>query len=333
MVTDLANEIAICTKWDPAILRSPAQPITPVRKLDNADGSLFATAQTTAVAVPFMSTIKTDGFINDLILVFPDMPTNHERAPHCVPLAIHTTSRPHEGPTKPVPRCNILDDAKLLAEGTPDQLQIVLGWTIRTRQLLIALPNDKFDAWSHNLQTMIKLGKLTFGDLKTCLGRLNHSAFVIPLALHFLSRLRDRMEQKRHKAQSINLSDEEIQDLRLWARFLNAAHLGLSMNRITIRQPTSLCMSDACPWGIAGYSLSGQGWRIAIPPCTPLRGVSRFNNLFEVIGTAVTAWLECLDLNADAEECILALGDNTLALGWIYRSSRVKATSMSYCAI
>jgi hypothetical protein len=85
---------------------------------------------------------------------------------------------------------------------------------------------------------MIKLGKSTFGDLETCLGRLNHSAFVIPLTHHFLSRLRDRVEQNPHKAQSITLSDDELQDLRHWARFLNAAYLGLSMNRVTIRQPT-----------------------------------------------------------------------------------------------
>jgi hypothetical protein len=105
MVTNLANEIAICNEWDPATLRSPSQPITPVPKLDNADGSLFATVQTTAVAVPVRSTIKTDGFIDDLILVFLDTPTNRERAPHCVPLAVRTTSRPPAGPTEPVPRC------------------------------------------------------------------------------------------------------------------------------------------------------------------------------------------------------------------------------------
>jgi hypothetical protein len=238
MVTDLANEIAICDEWNPSTLRSPAQPITPVPKLDNADGSLFAKARATAVAVPVTSTVKTDGFIDDLILVFLDTPKNRARAPHCVPLAVHATSRPHAGPSEPIPRLNILGDAKVLAEGTPDELQIVLGWTLRTSQLLIALPDDKFDAWSHDLQTMIKLGKSTFGDLETCLGRLNHSAFVIPLTHHFLSRLRDRVEQNPHKAQSITLSDDELQDLRHWARFLNAAYLGLSMNRVTIRQPT-----------------------------------------------------------------------------------------------
>jgi hypothetical protein len=46
------------------------------------------------------------------------------------------------------PRRNILGDAKLVAKGTPNELQIVSGWTHCTRQLLIALPDDKSDAWS-----------------------------------------------------------------------------------------------------------------------------------------------------------------------------------------
>jgi hypothetical protein len=127
MVTDLANEIAICDEWNPATLRSPAQPITPVPKLDNADGSLFAKAGATTVAVPVTSTVKMDGFIDALILVFLDTLKNRARAPHCVPLAVHATIRPHVGPNEPIPRRNILGDAKLLAEGTPDELQIVLG--------------------------------------------------------------------------------------------------------------------------------------------------------------------------------------------------------------
>jgi hypothetical protein len=76
MVTDLANEMAICNKWDPETLPSPAQPITPTPKLDATNGSKFAIAQATVVAVPITSTIKTDGFIGDLILVFLDTPKN-----------------------------------------------------------------------------------------------------------------------------------------------------------------------------------------------------------------------------------------------------------------
>ena len=44
MVTDLANEIALCEEWDPSTLRSPAQPITPVPKLDTSPESQFAIA-------------------------------------------------------------------------------------------------------------------------------------------------------------------------------------------------------------------------------------------------------------------------------------------------
>ena len=47
----------------------------------------------------------------------------------------------------------------------------------------------------------------------------------------------------------------------------------------------------------------------------------------------MTAWLECLDSDNDAKKCILALGDNTLALCWIYRFSHVKPASISYKAI
>jgi hypothetical protein len=178
MVTDLANEIALCNGWDPSTLRSLAQPVTPVPKLNTSNNSHFAIAQATAVAVPITSTIKTDGFIDDLILVFLDTPKNRARAPHCVPLAVHTTSCPHSGPQELIPCPNILGDAKVLAEGTPAELQIVLGWTLRTRQLLISLPDDKFDSWSQDLNTTIKLGKSTFGSLETCLGRLNHTAFL-----------------------------------------------------------------------------------------------------------------------------------------------------------
>jgi hypothetical protein len=95
------------------------------------------------------------------------------------------------------------------------------------------------------------LAKLRFPTSKPALGRLNHSAFVIPLRRHFLSRLGDRVDQKQHKAQSITLSNQEIEDLRIWAQFLNAAHLGLSMNCIIIQQPTChlnelSCHPDSC---------------------------------------------------------------------------------------
>jgi hypothetical protein len=35
---------------------------------------------------------------------------------------------------------------KLIVKGSPAETQIILGWLIKVRQLLISLPNDKLDA-------------------------------------------------------------------------------------------------------------------------------------------------------------------------------------------
>jgi hypothetical protein len=130
MVTGLANEIYCCSDWHPKNLRSPAQPATPVSKTLPNDIAC-APAMQMAVIVPTTITAQTDGFIDDLIQVFLDTPKNRERAPHSVPLAIHLTSRPHAGNTKPIQRRSLLSDLKLIAEGTPKEVQIVLGglWT------------------------------------------------------------------------------------------------------------------------------------------------------------------------------------------------------------
>jgi hypothetical protein len=76
MVTNLAREIALCDDWDPSTLQSLAQPVTPVPKLYTSNDSHFAIARATAVAIPITSTIKTNGFIDDLIPVFLDTPKN-----------------------------------------------------------------------------------------------------------------------------------------------------------------------------------------------------------------------------------------------------------------
>jgi hypothetical protein len=87
MVTDLANEILLCSEWDPHSLHSPAQEPTVVP---------FAPACSLAVSIPVTSrTSRVDSFIDDLVLTFLHTPANRTRCPFAVPLAIHVTSRPH----------------------------------------------------------------------------------------------------------------------------------------------------------------------------------------------------------------------------------------------
>lgn len=110
--------------------------------------------------------------------------------------------------------------------------------------------------------------------------------------------------------------------MRLWVDFLALAKNGISLNRLTLREPSQICWSDSCPYGLGGYHLlSGRAWRLRIPPSSPLYGDDVVNNLLEFLGMAVSIWitvLEC-DTRGLTHECILALGDNTSALGWIHR--------------
>jgi hypothetical protein len=331
LVTDLANEISLCKEWDHETLRSPAQPETPVPITEPADVPI-APAQRMAVHIPVGSTARTDGFIDDLITVALDTERNNAREAHVVPLAIHVTSRPHAGDDEPITRRSILAQAKLLAEGSPAEIQLVLGWLLDTRRLLLSLPQDKHKAWRTEILQILTDRSTTFGNLDSTVGRLNHAAYVIPLSRHFLNRVRERIKRRRPKKQRIDLHQSELDDLQLWLEFLDQAKGGISLNRIAIRQPTRISWSDACPYGIGGYNLHGFAWRIRIPSTSPLCGDKRFNNLFEFIGMAVNVWIECLDTSTDSE-CILAIGDNTSAIGWLFSSGKMPTDSLSFKAV
>jgi hypothetical protein len=115
---------------------------------------------------------------------------------------------------------------------------------------------------------------------------------------------------------------EELEDLVLWKAILSKAYGGVSLNLLVTRQPNRICWSDACPFGIGGYNLDGQAWRIQIPADNQLRGNARINNLLEFIGMAVNIWLECVRPGS-CQDCILAIGDNTSAIGWLHNTSRL----------
>jgi hypothetical protein len=255
MVTDLSNEIPLCQSWDPEHLHSPDQPSAPPPK-DYPSSIPLAQARQMAVGIPTSVTARTDCFIDDLIRVFLDTPSARSREPHAVPLAIFVTNRPHAGDKQePVPRRSLMQAAKLVAEGTPAEVQTVLGWVLDTHTLQIQLPVDKFIAWTSDIAAILESSRCTFGELESTTGRLNHASFVIPLARHFLNRLRLRTRRRLPKLQQLTLSTEELRDLHLWLKFLNLARAGISLNRMTIRRPTQLGLSDSCPFGLGGFTL------------------------------------------------------------------------------
>ena len=177
---------------------------------------------------------KVDGFIDDLINIFVDTPENCARQPHVVPLAMHVTSRPHAGDNEePVPRRPIPSLPKLVAEGRPEEVQTVLGWTLNTRRIEIALPSDKYLAWLADIRGIRESGNCSHAALDTPVGRLNHTAYVLPNARHFLSRIRatlGRTSSGRMNRRSIKISPEALADLALWEEFLADAHTGRGVN-------------------------------------------------------------------------------------------------------
>ena len=321
MVADLANEMSMCQDWDPSQLRSPDQPVTPEPK--RMDSTVpHAPAREMAVSVPPLEAGKVDVFIDDLIDVFPDSPENLARKPHAVPLAMHVTSRPHAGKLEPILRRAILSMPKLLAEGSPAEQQIVLGWLLDARRLLVSLPDDKYSAWLSTLETIIEKKGCMKEDFDTLEGQLNHAAYVIPLARHFLTRIRAARNSRTNKKSWIKLTKGVTADLVLWRELLRRSNVGISMNLIVTRRPNRLCWSDSCPFGLGGFLLqSGRAWRLRIPKGSILFGSALINNLLEFIGMAVNIWLECLE--SDPNDCILAIGDNTSAVGWLHNSSRL----------
>ena len=332
IVTDLANEIGLCREWDPKELRSPAQPDTPI-PVRLPKEIPIAKCRAMALLVPPTRGGKVDGFIDDLINVFLDTPENCARQPHVVPLAMHVTSRPHAGDDdEPVPRRPILSQPKLLAEGSPAEVQIVLGWRIDTRRLEVALPDDKFDAWMVDIETAKSGARIGRKELEQLLGRLNHTAYVLPISRHFLSRIREDLgtpsrsttgnTYKANGKRSVKLSDESRADLALWESILRRARDGISMNLLVTRRPDKICWSDACPFGIGGYNLKGRAWRVRIPPDSPIHGQNGVNNLLEFMGMVINVWVSCTEPDSD-QSCILSIGDNTSAIGWLHHTAHI----------
>ena len=176
----------------PSELRSPAQPDTP-EPIRLPSSVPIATSKPMAVLVPPPTILggKVDGFIDDLINVFINNPANCARQPHVVPLAMHVTSRPPAGDNEePLPRRPTLSIPKLVAEGRPEEVQTVLGWTIDTHRLRIYLPTDKKLAWSSDLNRFREAKRGTHSELETLVGH-NHTAYVLLSARHFLNRIRE----------------------------------------------------------------------------------------------------------------------------------------------
>jgi hypothetical protein len=84
-----------------------------------------------------------------------------------------------------------------------------------------------------------------------------------------------------------------------------------------------------------GFTLLGLAWHLHIPPSCAFYGNFTSNSLLEFLTMMITPWLVTLDYNARGltEECILILGDNTSAIGWLFHSRKLSMDTFYYEAV
>ena len=200
-------------------------------------------------------------YIDDIILLMVDIPgtDNAAHGQSASLLAIDTTARPNH-PNEPIPQESMDARDKLFAEAGLTEIKMILGWEFDPRRLEISLPENKFIAWTTDVNQLLAEGMTTAKELESTIGHLGHLALVVPGVYHFLSHLRELQQSAMHR-HTICISKICRDDLHLMLQFLDIAKNRIDMNLIAFHKPTHIYRSDSCPFGLRGYSDQGFTWR------------------------------------------------------------------------
>ena len=316
IITDVINDLMACEKWDPLTIKSEY-----VYKIPNPSklpsDVPFATAKPTSVPNLEGDNCSADVFIDDIITVGVHIKDNLERIKAGPCTVMHALAHQASSSTT-IPRQNFIAEDKNDAEGAPEEIKIVLGWTINSRSLTISLPEHKFKAWRSQLTSFFHRRSAGAKDLQSILGRLETIATIIPMMGHFLNNIRHTEIQATASGRNQILNRRTVEDFKLAEKFLLRARRGVNMNLITFRCPTLIYINDACEHGIGGFATHGRAWTWVLPP--PLRGRAHIN-LLEFIAQVVSIWIDIIEKKIQPLDCILGMGDNTASMGWLRRAN------------
>jgi hypothetical protein len=101
----------------------------------------------------------------------------------------------------------------------------------------------------------------------------------------------------------------------------------MSLNLVSYRRPSFICLSDACPAGLGGYDHLGNAWRVVISP-DYRDAVKTQNNCLEFLASIITVWQAILNKQTTDEECFLSLGDNSSSVGWLHRANTDESNNL-----
>ena len=220
-----------------------------------------------AVEVPTRSLGRGDCYLDDIIKVYLGMKSAILRHAASAPLAMYVSMRPLAS-NEPVPKKETLSLPKLKTEGTPNEMMIVLGLWLDTRRLLLRLTDNKFTAYSQEVEEILSQGKVDGKDLESIIGKFVHASYVVHLSRHYVDNLRLKLkslkENNFHQPQ--RLSNNKKSDFILWQKILVKANEGVSLNGLVLHLPIRMGFSDSCPQGLGGFTHRGRGWRLKVNP-------------------------------------------------------------------
>jgi len=171
-VCDLATAILQDEEWDPSTLASPSQKMVPLPHCATSkileEEEKLGLGKDLIVSIPINPRGTHDIYIDDLIGLTLDVPgsNNVQRCAGAHLLAIAATARPsHVG--EPIPREEMEAVNKLVAEATPEETKVILGWLMNFHKLIVSLPINKFQAWSESIQVILVKGSAKAKDIET----------------------------------------------------------------------------------------------------------------------------------------------------------------------
>ena len=100
-----------------------------------------------------------DIYLDNIIALTLDVPgaNNLERCAGAHLLAIAATAWPSHA-EEPIPREEMEAINKLIAEATPEEKKLILGWMMDFNKLIILLPDNKYQAWRNSIQDLLVRG-------------------------------------------------------------------------------------------------------------------------------------------------------------------------------
>ena len=153
MSFDMSNDLIRNDGWDPSRHVSPYQHLIGDTVNFLPESVPIALSLPVIVNLPEDTAPKCEGYLDDSFVAM--LEDDIFRGSRILPFVIHLLCRPVH-PDENEYREATLSLKKFLAEATPDELKLVLGWVLDARRLLVSLPDDKFHEWVQAIDSLLE---------------------------------------------------------------------------------------------------------------------------------------------------------------------------------